>query len=59
MAKRVLFVCVENSNRSQMAEAFARMQGRQGFGLVVGGNHDSEQVSIHRRIVAGASRSLT
>ena len=23
--KRVLFVCVENSNRSQMAEAFARM----------------------------------
>ncbi len=25
--KRVLFVCVENSNRSQMAEAFARMAG--------------------------------
>ena len=25
--KRVLFVCVENSNRSQMAEAFARMFG--------------------------------
>lgn len=24
---RVLFVCVENSNRSQMAEAFARMHG--------------------------------
>jgi psp operon transcriptional activator len=24
--KRVLFVCVENSNRSQMAEAFAHMQ---------------------------------
>lgn len=23
--KRILFVCVENSNRSQMAEAFARM----------------------------------
>ena len=23
--KRVLFVCVENSNRSQMAEAFARL----------------------------------
>jgi arsenate reductase (thioredoxin) len=23
--KRVLFICVENSNRSQMAEAFARM----------------------------------
>jgi protein-tyrosine-phosphatase len=28
---RVLFVCVENSNRSQMAEAFAR---RHGGGLV-------------------------
>ncbi|MBS3974192.1 MAG: arsenate reductase ArsC [Actinobacteria bacterium] len=25
--KRVLFVCVENSNRSQMAEAFARILG--------------------------------
>ncbi len=24
---RVLFVCVENSNRSQMAEAFAKMHG--------------------------------
>src|SRR5947209_10048411 len=27
MAKRILFVCVENSNRSQMAEAFARIHG--------------------------------
>jgi phosphonate transport system ATP-binding protein len=25
--RRILFVCVENSNRSQMAEAFARMHG--------------------------------
>jgi arsenate reductase (thioredoxin) len=25
MKKRVLFVCIENSNRSQMAEAFARL----------------------------------
>lgn len=25
--KRVLFVCVENANRSQMAEAFARRMG--------------------------------
>ncbi|NUS38840.1 MAG: arsenate reductase ArsC [Lysobacter sp.] len=25
--RRVLFVCVENANRSQMAEAFARMIG--------------------------------
>ncbi|MCJ0826641.1 arsenate reductase ArsC [Luteimonas sp. 50] len=28
--KRILFVCVENSNRSQMAEAFARMLGGAG-----------------------------
>ena len=27
MTKRILFVCVENSNRSQMAEAFARKIG--------------------------------
>ena len=25
--KRVVFVCIENSNRSQMAEAFARLHG--------------------------------
>ena len=25
--KRVLFVCVENSNRSQMAQAFAKLHG--------------------------------
>lgn len=27
MRKRVLFVCVENAGRSQMAEAFARKYG--------------------------------
>jgi arsenate reductase len=27
MLKKILFVCVENSNRSQMSEAFARMIG--------------------------------
>jgi arsenate reductase len=26
--KRLLFVCVENAKRSQMAEAFARIHGR-------------------------------
>ena len=25
--KKVIFVCVENSNRSQIAEAFARLHG--------------------------------
>ena len=28
LPKRLLFVCVENSDRSQMAEAFARIHGR-------------------------------
>lgn len=28
---RLLFVCVENSNRSQMAEAFARMNGAEAY----------------------------
>jgi arsenate reductase (thioredoxin) len=27
MKKKILFVCVENSNRSQMSQAFARMLG--------------------------------
>ena len=27
--KRVIFVCVENSNRSQMAQAFATIHGRE------------------------------
>ncbi len=27
LVKRVVFVCVENANRSQMAEAFARIHG--------------------------------
>jgi arsenate reductase len=27
MPRRVVFVCIENSNRSQMAQAFARMLG--------------------------------
>jgi protein-tyrosine-phosphatase len=26
--KKILFVCVENSNRSQMAEAFAKIHGK-------------------------------
>jgi arsenate reductase len=26
--KKVLFVCIENSNRSQMAEAFAKIHGK-------------------------------
>lgn len=31
MSKKVLFVCIENSNRSQMAQAFALMQGIEAY----------------------------
>src|SRR5688572_15121421 len=31
MKKKILFVCIENSNRSQMAEAFAKMHGAEAF----------------------------
>lgn len=31
MSKKVLFVCIENSNRSQMAQAFALMQGVEAY----------------------------
>lgn len=39
--KRVLFVCVENSNRSQMAEAFARMLGGSGVEAYSAGSKPS------------------
>ena len=41
MSKRVLFVCVENSNRSQMAEAFARMHGGAGVEALSAGSRPS------------------
>ena len=31
MNKKILFVCIENSNRSQMAEAFAKMLGAEAY----------------------------
>jgi arsenate reductase len=39
--KRVLFVCVENSNRSQMAEAFARMHGGNDIEAISAGSRPS------------------
>lgn len=39
--KRLLFVCVENSNRSQMAEAFARMFGGPGVEAYSAGSRPS------------------
>jgi protein-tyrosine-phosphatase len=39
--KRVLFVCVENANRSQMAEAFARLHGGAGVEAMSAGSRPS------------------
>jgi len=39
--KRVLFVCVENANRSQMAEAFVRLHGGAGVEALSAGSRPS------------------
>lgn len=44
--KRVLFVCVENSNRSQMAEAFARIHGGKDVQAFSAGSKPSGQVNL-------------
>jgi len=43
--KRVLFVCVENAGRSQMAEAFANKYGKEEFIVSSGGNKPAENVN--------------
>jgi len=43
--KRLLFVCVENANRSQMAEAFARMLGGDAVEAYSAGSRPSGQVN--------------
>lgn len=43
--KSVLFVCVENSNRSQMAEAFARIHGAGSVEAYSAGSHPSGRVN--------------
>ena len=46
MAKlRVLFVCVENANRSQMAEAFARLHGGDRVDAFSAGSRPSGRVN--------------
>jgi protein-tyrosine-phosphatase len=45
VARRILFVCVENSNRSQMAEAFARMHGGDGVEAASAGSRPSGRVN--------------
>ena len=43
--RRVLFVCVENSNRSQMAEAFAHIHGGTGVEAHSAGSRPSGRVN--------------
>ena len=43
--KRVLFVCVENANRSQMAEAFARLHGGGEVQALSAGSKPSGQIN--------------
>ena len=43
--KRVVFVCVENSNRSQMAEAFARIHGGDQIEAYSAGSRPSGKVN--------------
>jgi arsenate reductase (thioredoxin) len=43
--KRVLFVCVENSNRSQMAQAFAKIHGGATVDAYSAGSHPSGKVN--------------
>jgi arsenate reductase len=43
--KKLLFVCVENSNRSQMAEAFARLHGGDNVEAYSAGSRPTGQVN--------------
>lgn len=43
--KRILFVCVENSNRSQMAEAFAHMHAGEDVEVMSAGSEPSGVVN--------------
>jgi protein-tyrosine-phosphatase len=54
-ARRILFVCVENSNRSQMAEAFARLHGGAAVEAHSAGSRPSGHVNP-RAVAAMAER---
>ena len=43
--KKLLFVCVENSNRSQMAEAFARIHGGENLEACSAGSQPSGEIN--------------
>ena len=43
--KKVLFVCVENAGRSQMAEAFAKKYGKDKFMVSSAGNKPADKIN--------------
>jgi len=43
--KRLLFVCIENANRSQMAQAFARMHGGDAVEAYSAGSRPGQQIN--------------
>lgn len=55
--KRVLFVCIENSNRSQMAEGFARWHGGGAVEAYSAGSRPSGRVNP-KAIAAMAERGV-
>lgn len=44
--KNILFVCIENSNRSQMAEAFAKIHGRKKVNAYSAGSKPSGKINL-------------
>lgn len=44
-SKKILFVCVENSNRSQMSQAFARMLGGDAIEAYSAGSNPSGKIN--------------
>ena len=43
--KKILFVCIENSNRSQMAQAFARIHGNDKVEALSAGSRPSGKIN--------------
>jgi arsenate reductase len=50
MKRKLLFVCIENANRSQMAEAFAKMLGQGSVEAYSAGSNPSGK--INRKAIA-------
>ena len=46
MKKNILFVCIENSNRSQMAQAFAIIHGKDSVNAYSAGSRPSGKVNL-------------